>query len=286
MSRTTYFPVHSCVTFGRFGDENGPQEFSGRAACNDRPMGRVRSFAGHPSKAPCKPVQKSMADKPSPKQGLWKRRAEGRMLIGYMRVSTGEQSLDLQRDALGRAGCARIYDDVCSGRATERPGLAKALDVARKGDALVVWKLDRIGRSLAHVVGLVGDLQKHGVGLKVLTGDVDTTTATGRLVFGIFATLAEFERDLIHERTMAGLAAARARGRAGGRPRVMTKQKLKAAMAMMADRDNAARDVAAQLGVSLSTLYAYIDATGQPREPAAELLGKRAPRASARAQQA
>ncbi len=189
--------------------------------------------------------------------------ALGRVLIGYMRVSTGEQSLDLQRDALARTGCERIYDDVCSGRATDRPGLSKALDAAREGDALVVWKLDRIGRSLPHVVGLVGDLQKRGVGLKVLTGDVDTTTATGRLVFGIFATLAEFERDLIHERTMAGLAAARARGRAGGRPRVMTKPKLKAAMTMMADRDNAARDIAAELGVSLSTLYAYVDARGQ-----------------------
>lgn len=208
------------------------------------------------------------------------------MLIGYMRVSTGEQNLDLQRDALERVGCERIYDDVCSGRATERPGLAKALDVARDGDALVVWKLDRIGRSLTHVVGLVSDLQKRGVGLKVLTGDVDTTTVAGRLVFGIFATLAEFERDLIHERTMAGLAAARARGRAGGRPRVMTKQKLKAAMALMADRDNSARDVAAQLGVSLSTLYAYVDAKGQPREQATELLGKRAPKAPARARQA
>lgn len=195
------------------------------------------------------------------------------MLIGYMRVSTGEQSLDLQRDALANAGCDRVYEDVCSGRATDRPGLSKALDIAREGDALVVWKLDRIGRSLPHVVGLVGDLHKRGVGLKVLTGDVDTTTATGRLVFGIFATLAEFERDLIHERTMAGLAAARARGRAGGRPRVMTKPKLKVAMAMMADRDNAARDVAAQVGVSLSTLYAYVDARGQPRPRAAELLG-------------
>jgi DNA invertase Pin-like site-specific DNA recombinase len=199
----------------------------------------------------------------------------GRVLIGYMRVSTGEQSLDLQRDALARTGCERIYDDVCSGRATDRPGLSKALDAAREGDALVVWKLDRIGRSLPHVVGLVGDLQKRGVGLKVLTGDVDTTTATGRLVFGIFATLAEFERDLIHERTMAGLAAARARGRAGGRPRVMTKPKLKAAMTMMADRDNAARDIAAELGVSLSTLYAYVDARGQPRVRATELLSKR-----------
>jgi DNA invertase Pin-like site-specific DNA recombinase len=138
------------------------------------------------------------------------------MLIGYMRVSTAEQSLDLQRDALEKAGCRKIYEDVCSGRATERPGLAQALDTAREGDTLVIWKLDRIGRSLPHVVGLVGELQKQGIGLKVLTGDVDTTTATGRLVFGIFATLAEFERDLIHERTMAGLAAARARGARGG----------------------------------------------------------------------
>lgn len=208
------------------------------------------------------------------------------MLIGYMRVSTGEQNLDLQRDGLERAGCDRVFDDVCSGRATERPGLAKALDIARNGDTLVVWKLDRIGRSLTHVVGLVSELQQRGVGLKVLTGDVDTTTATGRLVFGIFATLAEFERDLIHERTMAGLAAARARGRAGGRPRVMTKQKVKAAMAMMADRENIARDVATQLGVSLSTLYAYVDAKGMPRERAAELLGKRRAKTDAPAQTA
>jgi DNA invertase Pin-like site-specific DNA recombinase len=156
--------------------------------------------------------------------------ASGQMPIGYMRVSTNEQSLDLQRDALEHMGCERMYDDICSGRTIERPGLSKALDVARRGDALVVWKLDRIGRSLPHVVGLVGDLQKRGIGLKVLTGDVDTTTATGRLVFGIFATLTEFERDLIHERTMAGLVAARARGRAGGRPRVMTKAKLRTAM--------------------------------------------------------
>ncbi|WP_420867953.1 recombinase family protein [Agrobacterium leguminum] len=112
-----------------------------------------------------------------------------------MRVSTGEQNLDLQRDGLEKAGCEKIYDDVCSGRATDRPGLAKALEIARAGDALVVWKLDRIGRSLPHVVGLMNDLQQRGVGLKVLTGDMDTTTTTGRLVFGIFATLAEFERD-------------------------------------------------------------------------------------------
>ena len=201
------------------------------------------------------------------------------MLIGYMRVSTGEQSLDLQRDALEQIGCERIYEDVCSGRVIDRPGLAMAMEMARDGDAIVIWKLDRIGRSLAHVVGLVGNLQKRGVGLKVLTGDVDTTTTTGRLVFGIFATLADFERDLIQERTMAGLAAARARGRAGGRPRVMTKQTLTAAMAMMADRENVARDVAAQLGISLSTLYAYVDAKGAARPAATALLEQRkAPR--------
>jgi len=193
-----------------------------------------------------------------------------------MRVSTAEQSLALQRDALLATGVApeRIYDDTCSGTVADRPGLARALDVLRAGDALVVWKLDRIGRSLAHVVELVGTLQARGVGLKVLTGGIDTTSATGRLVFGIFATLAEFERDLIHERTMAGLAAARARGRTGGRPRLMTRAKLRLAMAMMADRGNAAADVAEQLSISISTLYAYVDGTGQPKPRARKLLGR------------
>lgn len=194
------------------------------------------------------------------------------MLVGYMRVSTAEQNLALQRDALGVAGCERLYDDICSGVVTERPGLAKALDHLRSGDALVVWKLDRIGRSLKHVVELVDDLQRRGVGLKVLTGGIDTTSSTGRLVFGIFATLAEFERDLIKERTMAGLAAARARGRAGGRPRLMTRAKLRTAMTMMAERSNAATDVAQQLGISLSTLYAYVDGIGQAKPRANKLL--------------
>lgn len=196
------------------------------------------------------------------------------MLIGYMRVSTSEQSLDLQRDALERAGCERLFEDVCSGSVTNRPGLTRALDHVRSGDALAVWKLDRIGRSLQHVVQLVSGLRDRGVGLKVLTGEIDTTSSTGRLVFGIFATLAEFERDLIHERTMAGLAAARARGRHGGRPRMMTKAKLKVAMALMADQDNVARDVAEQLGVSLSTLYTYVDGKGQPKPRAQPLLAK------------
>jgi DNA invertase Pin-like site-specific DNA recombinase len=194
------------------------------------------------------------------------------VLVGYMRVSTAEQNLGLQRDALDRAGCERLYEDICSGAVTDRPGLAKALDQLRTGDALVVWKLDRIGRSLKHVVELVDGLQKRGIGLKVLTGGIDTTSSTGRLVFGIFATLAEFERALIKERTMAGLMAARARGRAGGRPRLMTRTKLRTAMTMMAERNNAATDVAEQLGISLSTLYAYVDGTGQAKPRARKLL--------------
>jgi DNA invertase Pin-like site-specific DNA recombinase len=195
------------------------------------------------------------------------------MLIGYMRVSTGDQSLDLQRDALEAAGCPRIFEDVCSGAVEDRPGLTRAMDVARYGDTLVVWKLDRIGRSLRHVVHLVQDLRDRGIGLKVLTGAVDTTSSTGRLVFGIFATLAEFERDLIHERTMAGLKAARARGRLGGRPRVMTRAKLRTAMTMMADPANSASEVAEQLGISLSTLYAYVDGQGASKARARKLLG-------------
>lgn len=197
------------------------------------------------------------------------------VLVGYMRVSTAEQNLALQRDALLSAGVPpeRVYADTCSGTVTNRPGLARALEVVREGDALVIWKLDRIGRSLRHVVELVDGLQQQGIGLKVLTGGIDTTSSTGRLVFGIFATLAEFERDLILERTMAGLAAARARGRAGGRPRLMTRAKLRTAMTMMADRGNAATDVAEQLGISVSTLYAYVDGEGHAKSRARKLLG-------------
>jgi DNA invertase Pin-like site-specific DNA recombinase len=197
----------------------------------------------------------------------------GAVLVGYMRVSTVEQNLDLQRDALEGAGCERLYEDTCSGAVADRPGLAKALDQLRGGDALVVWKLDRIGRSLGHVVELVATLRSKGIGLKVLTGGIDTTSSTGRLVFGIFATLAEFERDLIKERTLAGLAAARARGRTGGRPRLMTRAKLRTAMTMMADRNNVVGDVAEQLGISVSTLYAYVDGEGRAKPRARKLLG-------------
>ncbi len=204
--------------------------------------------------------------------GFWTE-GRGAVLVGYMRVSTADQNLALQRDALESAGCERLYEDTCSGAVTDRPGLARALDQLRAGDALVVWKLDRIGRSLGHVVELMAGLQAQGIGLKVLTGGIDTTSSTGRLVFGIFATLAEFERDLIKERTMAGLAAARARGRTGGRPRLMTRAKLRTAMTMMADRSNIAGEVAEQLGISVSTLYAYIDSEGRPKPRARELLG-------------
>jgi len=155
-------------------------------------------------------------------------------------------------------------------RAARPSGLASPRRSTLLARAMLLWSGNWIGSAARSPTSSASSAI-----CKVLTGDVDTTTATGRLVFGIFATLAEFERDLIHERTMAGLAAARARGRSGGRPRVMTKPKLKVAMTMMADRDNAARDVATQLGVSLSTLYAYVDAKGEPRPRAAELLGKR-----------
>ena len=191
-----------------------------------------------------------------------------------MRVSTAEQNLALQRDALEGVGCERLYEDTCSGAVIDRPGLTKALNQLRAGDALVVWKLDRIDRSLGHVVELVGGLQAKGIGLKVLTGGIDTTSSTGRLVFGIFATLVEFERDLIKERTLAGLAAARARGRTGGRPRLMTRAKLRTAMTMMADRNNIAGEVAEQLGISVSTLYAYVDGGGRAKPRARKLLGR------------
>jgi len=162
------------------------------------------------------------------------------MLIGYMRVSKadGSQSTNLQRDALIGAGVspAHLYEDLASGRRDDRPGLAACLKALREGDTLIVWKLDRLGRDLRHLINTVHDLTARSVGLKVLTGHgaaVDTTTAAGKLVFGIFAALAEFERELISERTVAGLVSARARGRKGGRPFKMTAAKLRLAMASM-----------------------------------------------------
>ena len=201
------------------------------------------------------------------------------MLVGYMRVSKadGSQSLDLQRDALLRAGVTpdAIYDDLASGKLAERPGLANCMKALRKGDVLVVWKLDRLGRSLAHLVDTVTTLNDRGVGLKVLTGQgaqIDTTTASGRLVFGIFASLAEFERELIRERTMAGLSAARARGRKGGRKFALTKAQVRLAQAAMANRDTSVSDLAAELGIKPTTLYRYVGPTGELRENGERVL--------------
>ena len=184
------------------------------------------------------------------------------MLIGYARVSKsdGSQVHDLQRDALAAAGVepGHIYEDSASGRRDSRPGLDACVKALRPGDTLVVWKLDRLGRDLRHLVTLVDDLTKRGVGLKVLAGEgasIDTGTANGRLIFGIFAALAEFERELIAERTRAGLAAARARGRHGGRPYKMTPAKLRLAQAAMGKPETVVADLCAELGITRQTLY-------------------------------
>ena len=195
------------------------------------------------------------------------------MLVGYMRVSKadGSQSLDLQRDELIKAGVGTdaIYDDKASGNRDDRPGLETCLKALRDGDVLVVWKLDRLGRSLRHLVEVVHGLNDRGVGLRVLTGQgaqIDTTTAGGRLVFGIFASLAEFERELIRERTMAGLSAARSRGRKGGRKFALTKAQVRLAQAAMANRDTSVADLAAELGIKPVTLYRYVGPHGELRE--------------------
>jgi DNA invertase Pin-like site-specific DNA recombinase len=201
------------------------------------------------------------------------------MLIGYARVSKadGSQLLDLQRDALEAAGVepARIYEDRASGRKDHRPGLDECLKALQPGNTLAVWKLDRLGRDLKHLVDLVDTLRQAGTGLRVLAGagaEIDTTTANGRLVFGIFASLAEFERELIAERTRAGLAAARARGRNGGRPRKMDRKMLRMAMSAMADRETQAKDLARRLGITTTTLYMYVNGDGSPKAPGQALL--------------
>lgn len=175
------------------------------------------------------------------------------MKIGYARVSTDDQTLDLQRDALTAAGCERLFEDKASGAKADRPGLAEALAFARKGDVLVVWRLDRLGRSLPELVRLVGELDAAGVGFESLTEKIDATTATGRLVFHVFAALAEFERNLIRERTHAGLASARARGRKGGRRELPAEKQ--AVIRSMADKPPA--EVCKALGISRSTFYKY-----------------------------
>lgn len=201
------------------------------------------------------------------------------MLIGYMRVSKsdGSQSTHLQRDALDAAGVNvnHIYEDHASGRIDARPGLDAALKALREGDTLVVWKLDRLGRNLRHLVNTVHDLTMRGIGFKVLTGHgtaIDTTTPSGKLVFGIFAALAEFERELISERTKAGLASARARGRTGGAPYKMTSVKLRFAMAAMGQPETKICDLCLELGVTRQTLYRHVGPDGTLRDDGRKLL--------------
>jgi len=205
------------------------------------------------------------------------------VLIGYMRVSKadGSQVLDLQRDALIAADVKRshLYEDQASGKKDDRPGLEACLRALREGDTLIVWKLDRLGRNLRHLVTTIHDLMERGICFRVLTGqgaNIDTTTASGRLVFGIFAALAEFERELIRERTIAGLSSARARGRNGGRPYTMTPAKLRLAQAAMAKRDTKVSDLCTELGVTRQTLYRFVGPKGELRADATKLLKRKA----------
>lgn len=182
------------------------------------------------------------------------------MFVGYARVSTQDQSPSLQRDALTKEGCNRIFEEKASGAQRDRPELMAALDYMRKGDTLVVWKLDRLARSLKQLIETVETLDAQGVGLRSVTENIDTTTTGGKLVFHIFAALAEFERGVIRERTTAGLAAARARGRVGGRPRSLSDSDLIEARALLADQEITVKQVAQRMGVSVSTLYKHLPA--------------------------
>jgi DNA invertase Pin-like site-specific DNA recombinase len=180
------------------------------------------------------------------------------MLVGYARVSTQEQDLALQLDALQTAGCSRVFEEKASGAQRERPALKAALAYMRQGDTLVVWKLDRLARSLKQLIETVEEFATRDVGLRSLTEAIDTTTAGGKLVFHIFAALAEFERGVIRERTLAGLQAARARGRKGGRPPALKAKDLAAAKAMLKDPEITVLEVARRLGVAASTLYRHL----------------------------
>jgi DNA invertase Pin-like site-specific DNA recombinase len=177
------------------------------------------------------------------------------MLIGYARVSTADQTLDLQKDALQQAGCTKIFTDTASGAKAERTGLDEALNYVRNGDTLVVWRLDRLGRSLKHLIETITTLNNRNIGFKSITENIDTTTSGGKLVFHIFGALAEFERDIIRERTNAGLTAARARGRNGGRPKSLTGKKAVMLQALYKDKNNTIDEIC---NISKATLYRYI----------------------------
>jgi DNA invertase Pin-like site-specific DNA recombinase len=179
------------------------------------------------------------------------------MLIGYARVSTHDQTLALQQDALAKAGCIKIFTDTASGAKAERKGLDEALNYVRNGDTLVVWRLDRLGRPLPHLISNMTDLEERGIGFKSLTENIDTTTSGGKLIFHIFGALAEFERNLIRERTQAGLTAARERGRTGGRPKALTGRKLSIAQDLY-ERRHPIPEILQTLKISRATLYRAI----------------------------
>jgi DNA invertase Pin-like site-specific DNA recombinase len=183
-----------------------------------------------------------------------------RMLIGYARVSTQDQSLDLQLDALDKAGCERVFSDRASGAKAARPGLDEALSFARPGDTLVVWKLDRLGRSLRHLIDTIQALSERGIGFRSLQESIDTTTPGGKLVFHVFGALAEFERDLIRERTNAGLKSARTRGKMGGRPKALSDKQRQQAKALLKDPSISISEICKTLQVGRSTLYRYASA--------------------------
>src|SRR5215213_5917808 len=181
------------------------------------------------------------------------------MNVGYARVSTFDQNLDLQKDTLTRAGCEKIFTDTMSGAKAERPGLVQALTFMRASDVLVVWKLDRLGRSLKNLIDVVTELDTLEIGFRSVTESIDTTTSGGKLIFHIFGALAEFERNLIRERTQAGLAAARARGRRGGHPKSLTDKKLEMARTLYADKSNSVEEICRTLGISRMTLWRYVN---------------------------
>jgi DNA invertase Pin-like site-specific DNA recombinase len=183
------------------------------------------------------------------------------MLIGYARVSTHDQTLNLQLDALKLAGCEKICTDTASGAKTEREGLQDALDHLRTGDTLVMWRLDRLGRTLKQLIELINELNSQGVGFKSLQENIDTTTSGGKLIFHIFGALAEFERDIIRERTNAGLQAARARGRLGGRPKALSPRQVALAQSLYDSREHPIQDICDTLGISKGTLYRYLNLT-------------------------
>jgi DNA invertase Pin-like site-specific DNA recombinase len=182
------------------------------------------------------------------------------MLIGYARVSTDDQNLDLQKDALTQAGCKKILEDHQSGAKADRPGLRSALEYARAGDTLVVWRLDRLSRSLKDLIEMVNQLEARGVGLKSLHESLDTSSSSGKLVFHIFGALAEFERNLIRERTQAGLQAARARGRRGGRPKALDAVKRTLTVQLYKEKKHTVKQICQMMGISKPTLYKYVDA--------------------------